>query len=309
MNVALPIKVSADGKLGSLADELFKPMGVDGLYARTALYETVVEGLAYFIGRHREPNVEVLRFPPVMSRRMLERSGYLQSFPNLLGCVSCLEGSDAEIGLAVDSSESGREWTEALAPADLVLTPASCYPVYAIAAGRGDVPAKGLLFDVAADCFRREPSRNVDRMQSFRMREFVCIGTADETADFRAHWMKRIAVIADELQLSHRIAPASDPFFGRGGIFLAKNQVEQALKFELLIPVRSVDSPTACMSVNYHRDHFSVVWGLKNASGEASHTSCVAFGMDRLALAMFSQHGIDLHAWPAPVRAALRLQT
>jgi len=33
----------------------------------------------------------------------------------------------------------------------------------------------------------------------------------------------------------------------------------------------------------------------------------VAFGMDRLAVAMFATHGLDTAAWPAGVRAALEL--
>ncbi len=309
MNMPVAAGVSIKGRCDSFLDVLFRPMGVDGVYARTELYEQVVDSLAAFITRRREANTEVLRFPPVMSRVMLERSGYLNSFPNLLGCVSCLNGSEADIGIAVDSLEAGKEWTERLAPADLVLTPASCYPVYPIAAGRGAVPEAGLMFDVAADCFRREPSRDLDRMQSFRMREFVCIGSAEQIANFRARWLKGVAAIADELQLPYRIDPASDPFFGRAGIFMARNQVEQALKFELLIPIRDVNAPTACMSVNYHRDHFSEVWGLKNAAGKASHTSCVAFGMDRLALALFAIHGLNLTEWPASIRAALQLQT
>jgi seryl-tRNA synthetase len=62
------------------------------------------------------------------------------------------------------------------------------------------------------------------------------------------------------------------------------------------------------MSLNYHRDHFGDVWGLKNQTGDVSHTSCVAFGMDRLAVALFAAHGLDLVRWPAPVLAALRLE-
>jgi seryl-tRNA synthetase len=57
-------------------------------------------------------------------------------------------------------------------------------------------------------------------------------------------------------------------------------QVAQALKFEMLMPVRSAESPTACMNFNYHRDHFGATWGL--ASAKARN-------------------------WPAAVRAALRL--
>ncbi len=109
------------------------------------------------------------------------------------------------------------------------------------------------------------------------------------------------------LGLSYRIELASDPFFGRGGQIVALAQREQALKFELLVPVRSAEEPTACMSFNYHQDHFGVTWDLQLNNGEAAHTGCVAFGMDRLAVAMFATHGTDLDAWPESVREALKL--
>jgi seryl-tRNA synthetase len=86
---------------------------------------------------------------------------------------------------------------------------------------------------------------------------------------------------------------------------MAMSQVEQALKFELLVPVHSEDRPTACMSFNCHRDHFGMVWNLCNAAGQIAHTGCVAFGIDRLALALFATHGIELAQWPARVRQAL----
>ena len=65
--------------LDHLADVLFHKMGTDGVYARTALYEDMVERLAALITRHREPGTEVMRFPPVMNRAQLEKSGYLKS--------------------------------------------------------------------------------------------------------------------------------------------------------------------------------------------------------------------------------------
>jgi seryl-tRNA synthetase len=79
------------------------------------------------------------------------------------------------------------------------------------------------------------------------------------------------------------------------------------LKFELLIPVRSAEAPTACMSFNYHRDHFGTTWGIDTEAGEVAHTGCVAFGIDRLALALFATHGVDLDKWASSVREALAL--
>ena len=307
MNIAIKNRVERADPLDSIAHALFRSMNIDGVYARTALYEQVIDGLSGLISRHREPDTEVLRFPPVMSRRVLEKSGYLKSFPHLLGCVSCLQGSEAQIRNVVEQFDTGRDWVPALAAADLVLSPAACYPVYPLAASRGHVPDGGLLFDVACDCFRREPSRHLDRLQSFRMREYVCIGTPDQVGGFRKQWMSRAQAIADRLGLTYRIEQASDPFFGRGGKLMATNQIEQSLKFELLIPLRSEEQLTACMSFNYHRDHFGTTWGLQSTAGGVAHTGCVAFGIDRLAVALFWTHGVDLAQWPAAVREGLML--
>jgi seryl-tRNA synthetase len=80
-----------------------------------------------------------------------------------------------------------------------------------------------------------------------------------------------------------------------------------ALKFELLVPLRGNGRPTACMSFNYHKDHFGAAWGLRNETGEVAHTSCVAFGIDRLTLALFVTHGLEPAKWPDAVRKLLGL--
>ncbi|MDE3174519.1 MAG: amino acid--[acyl-carrier-protein] ligase [Pseudomonadota bacterium] len=295
-------------KLAASPDEvlarLFTSMNVDGVYGRTGAYEDVVEGLGRYIGTLRPKGAEVFRFPPVVSRTLIEKSGYLKSFPHLLGCV-CALGTDAKrVNEAVARFEAGGAWADSAQPSELVLAPAACYPIYPIAAQRGAI-GDTLLFDVASDCFRREPSKDIDRLQSFRMREFVAIGAPEQISAFRDQWMARAPEIAGDLGLSHTIDAASDPFFGREGQMVGRFQVANALKFEMLIPVRSAESATACMSFNCHRDHFGEVWGMKTADGELAHTACVAFGIDRLAVALFARHGVEVAGWPAAVRGKL----
>ncbi len=293
----------AQDELDSLTRSLLLPSPVGGVYARTGLFEQVIEGLSHLISRHRAPETQVLRFPPVMSRSQLERSGYLYSFPHLLGGVSCLKGSEATIRAVVEQPD----WVKELSATELVLSPAACYPVYPMAAAQGPIPASGLMFDVASDCFRHESTHEIGRFQSFRMREFVCIGTPEQVREFRTQWVFLAQRLAKLLGLAHQIAPASDPFFGRAGRLAAMSQLEQSLKFELLIPIRSEEEPTACMSFNCHRDHFSKVWNLTTKNGDKAHTGCVAFGLDRLALALFKTHGLDLGKWPAVFRENLSI--
>ncbi len=293
--------------LAHIAEGLFRSMGVDGVYARTALYAHAVERLETYITRQRDPKAEIMHFPPVMSRRQLEKSGYLKSFPNLLGCVCALHGSEASIRAAVERADNGGDWTTSVTSSDLVLSPAACYPVYPIVAARGQLPAAGLQFDIEADVFRHEPSRSLDRLQSFRMREFVRIGSPREILEFRDSWMARAPRLAADLSLPFTIDVANDPFFGRVGQVMAVSQRQQALKFELLIPYYPGASPTACMSFNYHREHFGQTWGIHDDKGDLAHTSCVAFGIDRLTVALFAVHGLDLQKWPALTRTALAL--
>src|SRR5436305_3285520 len=292
-------------RLEAITSSILQPTAANGVQGRTAPFEEVIGGLTALITSHRAPGTEVLRFPPVMSRALLEKSGYLKSFPHLLGCVSSLTGSEAKIRALVEGRAAGQDWVEALAATDLVLTPAACYPVYPIVAARGDVPRSGVLVDVESYCFRREASSELGRMQAFRMREYVCIGGPSTALAFREQWKLRAEAIATQLGVPFTLQPASDPFFGRAGKLMAVNQVEQALKFELLIPVNSDEEPTACMSFNYHQDHYGNTWGLRTDDGAVAHTACAAFGLDRLTIALFATHGLDVDAWPPSVREAL----
>ena len=287
---------------------LYHTTGIAGVYLRTALFERIVDALNLMVTLRREDGTEVLRFPPVMSRKILETSGYARNFPHLLGGVCCVDDSSDKIKPGTMGSGLDFDWGAHAHTSDLVLTPAACYPVYPHAASRGPVPESGLRFDVLSDCFRREPSERLDRLQSFRMREYVCIGTGEQVLAFRERWLGRGKEMAQQLGLTFHVDKASDPFFGRMGQLLALNQVEQSLKFELLVPIYSPEQPTACMSFNYHMDHFGETWGMNNAHGAPAHTGCAAFGLDRLALALFATHGVELAAWPRQVREVLGLK-
>ncbi len=126
-----------------LPSALLQPTAGEGVYAQTALFEHVIERVSALVTSRRDPDTEVLRFPPVMSRRQLAKSGYLKSFPHLLGCVSCLHGEEADIRALVETAN----WSDKLVATDLVLTPAACYPLYPLVAERGPVPEEGLTFE------------------------------------------------------------------------------------------------------------------------------------------------------------------
>ncbi len=195
----------------------------------------------------------------------------------MAGCVHSFMGDNADHAKLVGMIERGEDWTEMQDATEVALTPAACYPLYPTVAAEGPVPEGGRLFDLKSYCFRHEPSKDPARMQLFRMREFVRIGTADEVTSFRATWLERGEKLIASLGLPCVIDVANDPFFGRTGRVMASSQRDQGLKFELLIPVASDENPTACLSFNYHQNHFGSLWGMHFAGGEVA-----TFGLRRL---------------------------
>lgn len=289
-----------------LENDLLIETGIDGLYGRNETYERVSDGIDGLITRiGRAQSAEVMRFPGVMNRSHFESSGYFKNFPHLAGTVHCFCGEEDAHRRLMKCSDAEHDWTDEQKSTDLVLTPAACYPVYPIVAKRGLLDDAGALVDVRSDCFRREPSREPTRMQVFRMREYIRIGTAEQVITFRQKWLDRANTLANSLRLPCSIEVANDPFFGRIGKVQADGQREQGLKFELLVPVNDDMAPTACMSFNYHQDHFGKTWALQLATGDIAHSACVAFGLDRLALALFRHHGFAPSKWPEQVKATL----
>jgi seryl-tRNA synthetase len=291
-------------------DELFRrgllvATGVPGVYGRSGEFDAVVdlvERLVTAAGAGDRP--EVLRFPPVASRALIERSGYLGSFPHLAGIVRSFAGNERDHRALLREVEAGGDWGGALAPTDVVLAPAACYPVYPGLAGA--LPPGGRTVDVMSCCFRHEPSDDVARLQSFRMHEYVRAADAATVLAWRESWIARVGDIAHALGLDVHVEAASDPFFGRTGALLADSQRGQGLKLEVLAPINDGRPPTAIMSVNYHQDHFGSLFGIHADDGSVAHTACVAFGLERIVLAVYRRHGLDRTRWPGRLREAVR---
>ena len=285
--------------VGLIRHGLLIPTGIRGVFGWGSAFEQVVASLDAQITRlGGTESAEIMRFPPVTSRSLLEACGYLQTFPQLLGTIHAFCGNEqAHLELLRRLRTRDASWAFNHQPLELALTPAACYPVYPVLAERGPLPAAGCLVDVASFCFRHEPSDDPARMQAFRLREFVRVGAPEVIVAFRDAWLDRAMAMIDALGLTARIVPANDAFFGTQQKFLAAYQDENKLKFELQIGMTSDEDGTACMSFNCHLDHFSRACNIRDAAGELAHSGCVGFGLERLALALIAQHGFDVAAW------------
>jgi seryl-tRNA synthetase len=279
---------------------------VDGLYGRSAAFESVVAGLERLVDRAAEDHDATwLRFPPVIPRSLFEKTGYLRSFPNLTGSIHTFVGGDKEHREILAMLDAGEDWSSALAPAEVTLCSAACHPLFEHL--NGPVPASGLRFDVLGWCFRHEPSLDPARLQAFRQREVVYAGVEAGAVAHRDLWAERASALLRDLGVEVEVVVANDPFFGRAGRFLAVDQRERVLKYEVVATVGDPENPTAIASANCHEDHFGRDFHLDADDGTVMHSACVGFGLERCTLALLRAHGLDPGAWPRPVRERLGL--
>lgn len=276
--------------------------GVPGLYGHGAVFEEVRSRLEAMLTREAlARGAERLRFPPLLPRRQLERSGYLGSFPHLAGTVYAFDGGEVDALVQHERATRHEPWDEFQRMTDLVLMPAACYPVYPAIAARGRLGPDGAFVEAGGGwVFRHEPSWDPARRQMFRQHELVRIGAPDAVLAWRDEWAQRGLELLRGLGLDAELDRASDPFFGHSGRLLAASQREQSLKLELLVPIAGPE-PTALASFNHHLDHFASTYGLELADGSTAHTACVGLGHERIVLALLRTHGLDPSAWPAGV--------
>lgn len=288
------------------AAKLLIPSGVKGVYGRSGAFENVIDQFENLVTREtRSMNPEVVRFPPVFNRQHYSQIDHIYNFPDLMGSVHSFMGREPEHAELLRKFEGGEKWTDDLEASEVMLAPAACYPLYPSATGT--LPESGRLVDLKSFVFRHEPSDDPARMQSFRMREFVRLGTPEQALAHRDFWIENATRILKAVGLNVEAVVANDPFFGRGGRVMKATQREQNLKYELVIPICSEEKPTAITSCNYHLDHFGSVFNIKTVDGAVAHTACMGFGLERICLALFKHHGLEISGWPESVRKLLNL--
>lgn len=281
--------------------------GVPGVYGRGGDFEDVRLRFDELVSRAAaDDESETLCFPPLLPRRQLESSGYLATFPHLAGSVFAFDGSEADATEQAERAARGADWSEFQRMTDLMLVPAACYPVYPAIGGRGPLAEGGITVDCGGSCcvFRNEPSGDPARLQTFLIRELVRIAEPEAVQAWRDAWLGRSLELLQGLGLEAVADVAADPFFGRAGRLLAASQRQQALKFEVTVPIAGAE-PTAVASFNYHEDHFTSAHGIELAGGGVAHTACLGFGQERIVMALFRAHGLDVARWPAEVRGEL----
>lgn len=198
-----------------------------------------------------------IEVPPFIEHSVLKRAGYFESF-----------------SAAVVRDSNGH-----------CITPATCYHCYPRLAATS--PAESEIWTCIARCGRHEEKEEMGRLQTFNMREIVFAGPAAWVRERRQEWMDLTLAFARSFNMMVEIEPASDPFFG-GGEARGRRLLQQVkqLKYELRAIVDSRGTRLAISSFNLHEAFFSHRFGFTLADGTDAYSGCVAFGLERWALAL-----------------------
>lgn len=247
------------------------------------------------------------QFPSLIGGDAMDACRYIRSFPHSLCLVSHLR-EDLD---RIEAFAREARWTDdrlavpsgSLDDVRVLLAPSVCFHAYAALANAQ--LAGPLTFTAAGRCFRYESGNlsGLERLWDFTMREVVFVGTADDVPARRDESIGRVVRLLERIGLQFTVETASDPFFIDGFGVQTTFQKLFDLKFEILAPLPYAGRSLAVGSLNYHQDFFGRAFDIRTADGAAAHTGCVGFGLERLALAVAAQHGIDPGRWPEVLRA------
>ena len=285
---------------------LIIPVGVQGAFGRNHVFEDVLERLQRrgHARSRSDDGAEYFVFPPMIDRKVLEKTDYMDIVPAPRGHRAQLlrQGARRAQAVASGSTPASRGATQ-MGITDVTLNPAACYPVYPSFTGtvpdgrpaRHDAQLGVSPRAVAgADAHAGVPRARVRALRHARSGRRVARHVARSAA----------STLLESLGLPATSDVATDPFFGKGGKMLAASQREQKLKFEVLVPVISKEKPTACCSFNYPRG--ALRRGVRDQdrrTATVANTACLGFGLERCVMALFQTHGFDPGAWPSAVRA------
>lgn len=249
------------------------------------------------------------QFPSLIGADALDRCKYIRSFPHSLTFVSHLR-EDLE---AIQEFAKTARWNggnlecqrESLSGIECLLAPSVCFHWYAWL--RDSRLTEPRAITAIGKCFRYESGnlQTLERLWDFTMREIIFVGPGEFVLDQRQKAIAETVALFDEWGLAYEIKSATDPFFIEDYASQTMFQSAFELKYEVRAALPYKQDLLAVGSFNYHQDFFGRAFDISGESGEALHTSCVGFGLERLALAFLAQYGLDSKRWPEAIATGI----
>ena len=208
-------------------------------------------------------------FDSLLSIAEINSIGYVRNFPHLTCLMCSIEEGQLE-SFARGENTISAEYR--VAGVDMALLPAACYKVYMGLSGeRLDSPR---VVGCIAKCFRHEDKAlDAYRSINFTMKEFVCLGNADDAQLHIETGFAKIDRLMRHLGIQFSCEVASDPFFDSASSLATLSKLSPT-KREILFQNHAI------ASMNFHRNYFGDKFDILIDS-QPVNTSCVAFGIER----------------------------
>ena len=280
----------------------------DGAYAYTGLFLQVYRYFCRKIdefGKKHFNEIQEFEESVLYPVKEYETGHYFESFPHHIMFQTTMK-SDAEL-LERFSKNGTNDSTifsnDNMKRPENVVRHAACVPIYPMLKD-AYIPADSpKYYLISGKCFRNEGANvyELARLNEFYMKEFVCIGTLEQTLDMiksaRALWEEWI----DTFNLNCTIETANDSFFASNYKKLKIFQILGDSKQEFRVYIPDGDFFCAVSSSNVHRTHFTKTYNIHN-DNSFCQSSCFAFGVERLSYALLSQKGVDIDKWDEATR-------
>lgn len=251
------------------------------------------------------------QFPSLIGAEALDRCKYLRAFPHSLTLVTHLR-EDLE---SIQAFAQSARWdgvhlachAASLSAIQCLLAPSVCFHWYAWLRDSRQPEARAIT--ALGKCFRYESGnlQTLERLWDFTMREIIFVGSREYVLAQRQQAVDETVALFDEWGLAYEIKSATDPFFIEEYASQTMFQSAFDLKYEVRASLPYKQDTLAVGSFNYHQDFFGRTFDISNAVGQALHTSCVGYGLERLALAFLAQYGFDRAGWPEAIRDQLAI--
>lgn len=251
-------------------------------------------------------NYEVPVLTPVTD---YEEGRYFESFPHHIMFQTTLKNNLDVIDRFSKDGIKDESILDETKRTEKVLRTAACVPVYPMFRNAEISADKPEFVMVSGKCFRNEGNNifELARLNEFYMKEYVFIGTPEQAKQYIQKAYSLWDFWCKCFKLNCKIDTANDSFFASN---YKKLQLFQMLgdskrEFKLLLP--HSESYISCSSANFHRTHFTKVYNIRTKeTGAYCHSSCFAFGIERLTYAFLSQHGLDPLKWSCEIREEIQ---
>ncbi|MCC8068321.1 MAG: hypothetical protein LIO71_00920 [Ruminococcus sp.] len=253
------------------------------------------------------PNVDKQEFEvPILTPVTDYDEGlYFETFPHHIMFQTTMKNDISIIDKFAKNGISDKSILDEIKTPTNVLRTAACMPLYPFLRDSRISQNEPKIFLVSGKCFRNEGNniKELSRLNEFYMKEYVFVGTPAQAKSYIHKAYSLWDFWNNTFNINCKIDTANDSFFASN---YKKLQLFQMLgdakrEFKWLIPNSS--SYISCSSANFHRTHFTKVYNIKTTETDAyCHSSCFAFGIERLTYALLSQKGLDVSKWDSSTR-------